>query len=357
MDIKNSDKKTNKKINDFFDKTKNTTKEYYYKAKDLLNKTPIQIKLINILVPLTLTYIFTNMYYHLFLSIFFSIITFIVISIMNIQFGMIYLVLYIIIVINQSSKNKFILGTPIKELNLSLNKKAFNCANNGLIIDKNLLPKDLQGGYFSYSFWIYINNKENKNNENINTWNNFRYNEWKSVFYRGTPITKPTNDLDFDLNNLIQYPGVWLTPVLNNLVIVFQNGGMVERLEITNVPFNKWINYVIVIEQKSVSIFIDGLLDRTLNLYQSINSDIHLYNIYVSGDRYLSKNKNQSGFPGNLAQFIYYNYAIKPEDIRLSYFYYKKIIDYYQNNQDSKETFKYKISNLITNSDVTNNIN
>jgi hypothetical protein len=356
MDTKNSNIKTNKKINEIFEKTKNTTKEYYYKIKETLNKTPLQIKLINILVPLTLTYVFTVMYYNLFLSIFFSMLTFLVISIINIQFGMLYLILYIAILISSSTKNKLILGTPIKELDLSFNKKVFNCANNGLIIDKNLLPKDLQGGYFSYSFWIYINNKENKD-EKINTWNNFRYNEWKSVFYRGTPITKPSNDLDVDLNNLIQYPGIWLTPVLNNLVIVFQSSGFVERLEITNVPFNKWINYIIVLEQKSVSIYIDGLLDRTLNLYQSVNTDINLNNIYVSGDRYLSKNKNQSGFPGNLAQFVYYNYAIKPIDIQKSYIYYKKIIDNYQLYQDSKETFKYKISNLITNSDVTKNIN
>jgi hypothetical protein len=356
MDTKNSNIKTNKKINEIFEKTKNTTKEYYFKIKETLNKTPLQIKLINILVPLTLTYVFTVMYYNLFLSIFFSMLTFLVISIINIQFGMLYLILYIAILISSSTKNKLILGTPIKELDLSFNKKAFNCANNGLIIDKNLLPKDLQGGYFSYSFWIYINNKENKD-EKINTWNNFRYNEWKSVFYRGTPITKPSNDLDVDLNNLIQYPGIWLTPVLNNLVIVFQSSGFVERLEITNVPFNKWINYIIVLEQKSVSIYIDGLLDRTLNLYQSVNTDINLNNIYVSGDRYLSKNKNQSGFPGNLAQFVYYNYAIKPIDIQKSYIYYKKIIDNYQLYQDSKETFKYKISNLITNSDVTKNIN
>ena len=177
--------------------------------------------------------------------------------------------------------------------------------NNSLTISDSKLKQDLYGGYFTYSFWVYING----NNDNKNNWENFRYNEWKSIFYRGTPI-----DSNGDLSNLIQFPGFWLTPVLNNMVIVFQNGSYVERLELDNIPFNTWMNIVVVVETKSVSIYVNGLLDRTLSLYQSI-SIMNGYNLYLTSDIKTSKNQNQSGFAGQLSELIYYNYSLKPNEI------------------------------------------
>ena len=201
------------------------------------------------------------------------------------------------------------------------------------------MPQDLNGGYFTYSFWLYINGGSN----NTNTWDNYRYNEWKSIFYRGNAI-----DNSGDLSSLIQFPGFWLTPVLNNMVIVFQNGSYVERLEITDLPFNKWTNISVVVETKSVSIYINGLLDRSLNLHQNITI-MNGYNLYLTSDMMASVNQKQSGFAGYLAELIFYNYALTPYDIQKSYNYYKKIIDSYQFEIDSKNN--YYIPNLITNSD------
>jgi hypothetical protein len=138
------------------------------------------------------------------------------------------------------------------------------------------------------------------------------------------------------------------------MVIVFQNGSYVERLEITNVPFNKWVNYAGVVEAKSVSIYIDGLLDRTLNLYQNITI-MNGYNLYIANDKLASSKKNQSGFPGFLAELIYYNYALTAYDINKTYNYYKNIVENYQANLIP--TKNYSISQLITNSDYLENRN
>ena len=209
------------------------------------------------------------------------------------------------------------------------------------LLKKNRFNQDLYGGYFTYSFWLYVKNgvvtDKDKN------WSNYRYNEWKSIFYRGNPIESTGV-----LSSLTQFPGFWLTPVYNNMVIVFQTGSNVERLEINNIPFNTWVNFTVVVETKSVSVYINSQLDTVLNIQQTITI-MNSYDLYLTNDVSISANKKESGFAGYLAELIYYNYALSPYDIKQSYNYYKKIIDNYQSKIDVKNN--YTIPSLITNSD------
>ena len=102
METKNS----TEKINLIIEKTSvaiRKTKAYYDYIKELIKNTPLQIKILNIVVPLTLTYVFTIFSYNLFFSIFFALLTFFVISLMNIPIAIGFLVLYIIIVSNRSN--------------------------------------------------------------------------------------------------------------------------------------------------------------------------------------------------------------------------------------------------------------
>ena len=342
MDIK---KKENIQFEKFLKTTENAmlySKSKYNDMKKIVNDTPIQIKIMNITIPFILTYIFTYIKYNLGFSIFFAIITFLAMFTLNIILPIVFIILYIFAISNKSSNHNKIMGSPIEETDLNKNDNAYICNKRSLVVSNNRLDEELNGGYFSYSFWLYVNGNNNSIN-NKNNWNSYRNKEWKSIFYRGNPI-----DNRGDLTNLIQYPGFWLTPIYNNLVIVFQNGSYVERLEINNVPFNKWINYSIVVETKSVSIYINGLLDRTLNLYQNIII-MNGYNLYITNDKYASKDKKSVGFAGNIAELIFYNYALSQTDIYNSYLYYKKILDNYQNK--IIKSHNYSIPGLITNSD------
>lgn len=342
--MSNSNRYKNDEINKFIEKSRDlirAAKLRHDKIRALYDNTPLQIRILNIVVPLTLTYIFTVISYNLSLSIFFSIITFLMILVMGKMMAIIYLVFYIIVVSTRTTQINTSLGLPILQTDIIKNKVPYNCLNKPLTIANNELAQDLNGGYFTYSFWLYINGNNNSINDG-NPWNSYRYREWKSVFYRGTPI------VDSNLSTLIQFPGIWLTPVLNNLVFVFQNSSYVERLELDDVPFNTWTNYVIVVELKSVSIYINGLLDRTLNLYQTI-TNMNGYNLFISSDNKLN-DKNQGGFPGYIGELVFYNYALNVNDITNSYLYYKKIINNYQNNIISKNS-KAVIPVLITNND------
>lgn len=314
-------------------------------ANNFIKNIPLQMKIATIVIFFSLTYIFSLINYILPLSIIFGIITYLVITVtLSKLIGAIFLVLYIVVIYNKSVERKTTVGEPIYETDVVANSDApYKCIANQLVVSKDKLANDLIGGYFTYSFWIYINGNNNSLNNDDN-WYSYRYKEWKNVFYRGTPMRQ-----DGDLSSLLQYPGVWLTPILNNMVIVFQNASYVERLEITAIPFNTWTNVTMVIESKSVSIYMNGLLDRTLNLSQSI-SIMNGYNLYLTGDVLASEHK-QSGFAGSLAQLIYYPYALKPNDIQKSYNYYKAILDKYQRKYYIDNKMEYSTPGLITNSD------
>ena len=73
-----SSKPPNKDLERFIEKTTSSirdAKNKYNYAKHLINNTPIQIKILNIAVPFSLTYLFTYVYYNLLLSIIFALIT------------------------------------------------------------------------------------------------------------------------------------------------------------------------------------------------------------------------------------------------------------------------------------------
>jgi hypothetical protein len=342
--IKNQNGNPKESLNKFIEKTGNSIRfANHYKdyIKYKIKTSPLPIKIANIAVPMALTYVFTMMYYNLPASIFFAIITFLSILILSLPMAIIFLILYIIIISTRTTSINSVLGVPILETNIIKNKEPFNCTAKSLTVQSNILPQNLDGGYFTYSFWLYLNGNNNNINNNDN-WYSYRYKEWKSIFYRGIPMQN-------DLSTLTQFPGFWLTPVINSMVIVFQNGSTIERIELIGIPFNEWVNYAIVVETQSVSIYINGLLDRTVSLSQSI-LNMNENSLYISNDKSISLNKKQSGFAGSIAQLIYYNYSLSQFDIHNSYNYYKKIIDKYQNDKISK--YKYSVSNLITNSDI-----
>jgi hypothetical protein len=323
------------------------------KISTINNSIPLSIKILNVIISFILMYYFTIFRYNLFLSVILGIITFLMINFLSKGLAIIFIILYIIVIVNKSNKSKRILGTPILQTDIIRNKGPFNCTNNSLTIQNNLLPNDLNSGFFTYSYWLYINGNNNDINKN-NNWYSYRYDEWKSILYRGSSlnnlINSEENGNNLDLSGIVQYPGFWLTPKLNNMVIVFQNEGNNERIEINNLEFNKWINIVTVIELKSVSIYINGRLERTLNLIQN-SMNMNQYNLYIANDKMISKNENESGFAGSIAQLTYYNYVLKNSEIMESYKYYKKIIDNYQ-NKFIKNNYNFKNSILIRNDDI-----
>lgn len=338
------DEPINKNLEDFIRKHQKKIKDFkeaYSYYNNYFKNVPLRIKIYNVILSLTFLLIFTFVRHVLALSIFFALTTFFCCFFIDRMYALLFVVSYIIMIVKIVNERNIYIGNPILQTDIVRNYKPYDCTSGSLMLSSDNLPQELMGGFYTYSFWLYVNGGNNSNNNGVD-WYSYRFKEWKSVFYRGNSMNN-----DGDMSSLIQFPGIWLTPVINNMVIVFQNGSTVERLEIDNIQFNMWNSYTLVLEAKSVSIYINGLLERSLNLHQNINI-MNNYNLYLTSDINASHNK-KSGFAGYLAELMCYNYALSPSYIYSSYIYYKKIIDSYQIKIDNKT--KYVLPGLITNSD------
>ena len=345
----NINEDTQKFIGDVSNKIKDASRGYL-SVKSKWDNTSLLIKILNIGVSILLTFYFSYIYYSLTLSIIFFILSFIILFLFNKLFAFMYLAIYIIVMVEITNTKNIAYGVPLKATDLNYTKTPLDCTNSSsiLTIDSKEFQKEMQLGNTTYSFWIYVNGSHN--NDSKNNWNTYRYKEWKSIMYRG------------DSTSQTQFPGFWLTPTLNNLVIAFQhNNSKVERIQLDNIEMNKWINIITVIENKSVSIYIDGLLDRINNLDQT-QPDVSTYNLYINNDyttdipeeeNNINISINKNGFPGYLTNVINYNYPLTANYIKEAYTYYKKIIDDYQIKLDNKNN-TYSIPSLITNSDIKN---
>jgi hypothetical protein len=197
-----------------------------------------------------------------------------------------------------------------------------NSSNSCCIINKNNF-KEERSGVMTYNFWLYIYSFNNNNNNNNIDFNNIDSNDdsWKHIWHKGNGVIEGGNNFD---NTLIQYPGVWLSPNLESLVIDFNNGEDIsEKIQLNISKFNKWVNYSIVLNNNIVNIYENGKLENTVMLNQKIISS-HNYNVYLG-----SQGKENNGFPGYLAYFSYFNESMNSDKIYDLYLHYKKKMDKY----------------------------
>ena len=150
--------------------------------------------------------------------------------------------------------------------------------------DSNVaLPVSLnqdQGITFSYSCWVRIDNFA------------YRPGVQKVIFTKG-----PT-----DLSS--SCPSLLIDGNTNTLLVKLDTYGATEIVPISNIPAKKWIHVAIVVEQKSVDIYINGILHTHHSIVQLPRQNSGTVHTGVNG-----------GFEGKLSNLIYYNYFLNPSDI------------------------------------------
>ena len=280
------------------------------------------------------------------MSIFFAILTFIAVYILGGYYAIIFLVLYIIYVIKEKNKRDASLGFIIPQTDIFKNGSPLDCSNSesALVISPSDYKNEVDSSYFSYSFWLYVNNN---NSLYKNNWSNYRYSEWKSIFYAGNK--EISNN---DLSSVKQFPGFWFSPKLNNIVLLFQtDSSTVERMEIMDVPMNRWFNLILVVENKSASVYVNCKMENNFSLVSS-SPNTSDYNLYIAKDG-STNSDNKNGFPGFMANLSYYNYPLNQSQINDICNEYGSKFKKYQDSENSK--INYTTSCLVTDSD-TNNI-
>jgi len=247
-------------------------------------------------------------------------------------------------------------------LNIYLKKYYNDMISNGELnykINHNKLKNEVDGTY-TYSMWIYINGNETGvynyfrskilSDKDITTttmadynWSNFRYNNYKNIFVRGDSPADVEN-----LNSIKQYPGIWLGPELTKMYLVFSNGSDSESYLLENLELNKWINITVTINNNSVSIYRNGLLEITYLVSGSLYvNNIGNKNIYFLGNPKTTDTKPQ-GFPGFINYFNFYNRVLTPEEINKLYINYLPLISAYMSKSNYYNLSTSPTVNVIT---------
>ena len=139
---------------------------------------------------------------------------------------------------------------------------------------------------FTWSVWIYIDNLQ------------YLEGQYKHIFHKGNNGNNgtDTNGLNYPNNA----PGLYIDPKTNSLVIMMNTFDVInEDTVIPDIPLNKWVNVIIRCQNKTLDIYINGIIIRSVEL-----NGVPKQNY---GDVYVGLN---GGFDGNISNLWYYNYAL-----------------------------------------------
>jgi hypothetical protein len=180
---------------------------------------------------------------------------------------------------------------------------------NGMIDAKQLVvvpqnPKDAnsvniprsmnenKGIEFTWSCWIHIDDL---------TYNSGKY---RGIFYKGNDFSVNTND-NQGLNFPNNAPGLYIAPDTNNLEILMSTFNVInEKIIVTNIPLNKWVNVIIRCQNRTIDVYINGTIVKSQKL-----SGVPRQNF---GNVYIAPN---GGFSGYISNLWYYDYALSPLEI------------------------------------------
>ena len=166
------------------------------------------------------------------------------------------------------------------------------------------IPKPPEGQQLTISTWFYMKNFQ------------YRLGDYKTILWLGVPPTAGT----YDDSSQICLPKIQFYPHTNALAIttVTSAPNSFESCDIKNIPFNKWINLIYVLNNRSVDIYIDGKLERSCVLQGIPVFPMQNSPLMIS---FGSKNTstNQAGFFGKIGRTQYFAKAIQTHHIRSIY--------------------------------------
>jgi hypothetical protein len=153
--------------------------------------------------------------------------------------------------------------------------------NNAVTIYRSVNASD--GLEFTWSVWIFVNNWQ------------YLQGQYKHVFYKGNS-NLAENGLNFPNNA----PGLYLAPNNNDLIVIMNTFDVInEEIVVPNIPLNKWLNIIVRCQNKTLDVYANGTITRSLQL-----SSVPKQNY---GDVYVGMN---GGFDGYISNLWYFNRAL-----------------------------------------------
>jgi len=146
-----------------------------------------------------------------------------------------------------------------------------------------------QGIEFSWSCWIYIKNLK------------YLEGQYRHVFYKGN------NNLGSNgINEPNNAPGLYIAPHTNALVVLMSTYNEINKeLVVPDIPMNKWVNVIIRVQNKTLDVYINGTIVRSIQLGGVPKQNDG--NVYVAAN---------GGFDGNISNLWYYDHGVSLNEIQ-----------------------------------------
>lgn len=145
-----------------------------------------------------------------------------------------------------------------------------------------------QGLEFTWSCWIYIEDLQ------------YLAGKYRHIFHKGNDSIG-TNGMAYPNNA----PGLYISPNTNELTVVMNTFNEInEKVIIPDIPLNKWLHIVILCQDTSLDIYVNGVIAQSV-LLPGVPKQNY-------GDVYACMN---GGFSGYLSNLWYYNYALSSSQI------------------------------------------
>ena len=150
-----------------------------------------------------------------------------------------------------------------------------------------------QGLEFTYSVWILIDNLK------------YMQGQYRHIFHKGNDDIIFDHNKNTGLNFPNNAPGLYISPNKNSLVVIMNTFKNInEKIEIDDIPLNKWINVVIRVEGRNVDVYVNGSIKVRHKL-----SDVPKQNY---GDIFVNMN---GGYSGYLSDLHYYSNGLSVGEI------------------------------------------
>jgi len=136
---------------------------------------------------------------------------------------------------------------------------------------------------FTWSVWLYINDLDTNSRT------------YRHVFSKGNYAP----DID-GINQPNNAPGLYISKDTNSIRIIMNTFNVIdEKIDIPDIPLNKWVNVMIICRNKILDVYINGIITKSLTLLGVPKQNY--------GDVYVAMN---NGFNGYISNLWYYNYAL-----------------------------------------------
>ena len=177
------------------------------------------------------------------------------------------------------------------------------------------LPESDEGYKFTYSFWVYLKNIPENGN-----WKSKFDNHYYIIYRFGSP-----NIIFFPKTNILR---IEMTCKNNSSDVVK------DYIDIDTLKSQQWQNIVIVLDNKNLDIYLDGILETALNLK----------NVPFIYKRPLLLGHKNANFNGHIAKLEYFNINLD----------HNQINEFYNDNKDYLPTdmLSYSEEYYINNSEL-----